>query len=529
MKETQIKKNFISFKGKSKNYAKCIQIQVKRSACLYLHDSQENMSALENFFAPYRKHITGIDACFEGKPIIYADWTASGRVYGPIERILSDEISPYVANTHTETNFTGSLMTRAYHESIQIIKKHIGASADDALISSNSGMTGVVNKLQRILGLKVHENFIDQVIPQGNDRPIVFVTHMEHHSNQTSWLETIAEVEIIPPNAEGFVDIHHLELLLEKYKDRKLKIAAVTSCSNVTGILTPYHAIAKCMHQHGGLCFVDFACSAPYIDIQMHPEDPEASLDAIYFSPHKFLGGPGTTGILVFNSSLYHNRVPDHPGGGTVEWTNPWGGHRYVDNIEAREDGGTPAFLQTMKVALCIKLKEEMGTERMLQREHELLEIIWERLGRINGLHILAENAKERLGVISFYIDGLHYNLGVKLLNDRFGIQVRGGCSCTGTYGHYLLHVLPEYSKNITDKIDRGDLSEKPGWIRLSIHPTMTNHEIEQVCDAIEQLAEHHADWGKSYQYEVLNNHFVSAKQEDYSSYWKQWFEKPMH
>ena len=279
------------------------------------------------------------------------------------------------------------------------------------------------------------------------------------------------------------------------------------------------------MHQNDGLCFVDFACSAPYINMDMHPSDPEAYLDAIYFSPHKFLGGPGTTGILVFNSKLYNNRVPDHPGGGTVEWTNPWGGHRYIDDIEAREDGGTPAFLQTIKVALCIKLKEQMGVDNMLKREKEILNIIWEKLSPIQNIHILASNIKERLGVFSLYIDDLHYNLGVKLLNDKYGIQVRGGCSCAGTYGHYLLHVLPSQSKTITDKINKGDLSSKPGWIRLSIHPTMTDEEILFICKAIKELSENFKEWEKDYKYEVINNNFLPKHLVVADEHWKDWFD----
>ena len=469
-------------------------------------------SCLEQYFAPFRQNTIGYDQHFNSpfgtQRIIYADWTASGRLYEPIERILMEEIAPYVGNTHTETTITGSSMTMAYHQAKAIIKQHVGARSKDVLISSNSGMTGVANKFQRILGLKVHEKYTSKVILPLEERPVVFVTHMEHHSNQTSWLETLAEVAVIRPTADGRVDLEHLGQLLEQYSCRKLKMAAITSCSNVTGIKTPYYEIAEIMHRHGGLCFVDFACSAPYIDINMRPEDPLRHLDAIYFSPHKFLGGPGSTGILIFDPKLYTNRVPDNPGGGTVDWTNPWGGHKYIDEIEAREDGGTPAFMQTIRVALCIQLKEKMGVAQILQREEELLARIWPRLDRLPGLHILANNIRERLGVISFYIEGLHYNLGVKLLNDRFGVQVRGGCSCAGTYGHYLLHVSQQHSQSITEKISQGDLSDKPGWIRMSIHPTMTDAELDHVLDAIEAVYHHHREWVKDYEYNPHTNEF---------------------
>jgi len=468
--------------------------------------------SLEAYFKTFRDHVIGSDQYFDGpygrKKIIYADWTASGRLYKPIEDILSQEIAPFVANTHTETTLTGCSMTLAYKRAKTIIKEHVGATSKDILISSNSGMTGVVNKLQRILGLKLHERYRDQIQMPQEKRPVIFISHMEHHSNQTSWLETLADVEIISPDSDGLVDLSDLRKMLQKYNNRELKIAAITSCSNVTGVMTPYYDIAEIMHEHEGYCFVDFACSAPYIDVNMHPDRPKRYLDAIYFSPHKFLGGPGSSGILIFNSVLYKNKVPDNPGGGTVDWTNPWGEHKYLEEIEAREDGGTPAFLQTIKVALCMQLKDEMQVEKMLQREQELMAQLWEGLDSIPGLHFLANNQRSRLGVLSFYVEGIHYNLFVKLLNDRFGIQVRGGCSCAGTYGHYLLNVSPEISTQITDRISKGDLSVKPGWVRMSIHPIMTNEEIEVIINAIAAVISNHEEWSQDYKYDSLTNEY---------------------
>lgn len=473
---------------------------------------------LENYFKTFRERTIGIDQCFETpfgtKKIVYADWTASGRLYDSIEKQLSEVIGPFVGNTHTETTLTGSAMTLAYRHALKLIKRHVNAQSSDVIISSNSGMTGVVNKFQRILGIRVHEKFKDQIILSEEEKPLIFVTHMEHHSNQTSWLETLGELVIIPSDEDGLVDLLGLKTLLSKYSHRKTKIAAVTSYSNVTGIATPYHCIAEIMHQAGGVCFVDFACAAPYINIDMHPVNEAQKLDAIYFSPHKFLGGPGTTGILIFDSALYSNKIPDCPGGGTVEWTNPWGSHQYVEDIEKREDGGTPAFLPTIKVAMCIKLKEQMCVEKMLEREKELIGLIWPVMENIEGVHILAGNIKDRLGIFSFYIDYMHYNLGVKILNDRFGIQMRGGCSCAGTYGHYLLHVDQSTSSEITEKISQGDLSCKPGWIRFSIHPIMTNAEVEYILDAIRQLAINHVEWRKDYIYNVHTNEYIH-KEED--------------
>ncbi|NNK76112.1 MAG: aminotransferase class V-fold PLP-dependent enzyme, partial [Maribacter sp.] len=320
---------------------------------------------LEVYFQQFRQHIVGVDQTFNSpygvKRIIYADWTASGRLYGPIEEKLLHEVGPMVANTHTETSFTGSVMTMAYHNARKKIKDHVNANEDDVLITVGTGMTGAVNKFQRILGLKVSENLKEHTKIPDAMRPIVFVSHMEHHSNQTSWLETIAKVEVIPCDETGLICFESFQKLLDKYKDNLIKIASITACSNVTGIKTDYHRIAKMIHQNNGLCFIDFACSAPYVEIDMHPENKDEYLDAIFFSPHKFLGGPGACGVLIFNKKLYKNLVPDNPGGGTVTYTNPWGNHDYIDDIETREDGGTPGFLQAIRTAFAIQLKEDMG------------------------------------------------------------------------------------------------------------------------------------------------------------------------
>ncbi len=478
--------------------------------------SSNKPSELEQYFSKFRKNIVGINQTFNSpfgeKKIIYTDWTASGRLYGPIEEKLLNEFGPFVANTHTETSVTGSAMTMAYHKARNIIKNHVNASVNDVLITEGTGMTGVVNKFQRILGLKVTENLKEFTnIPEAL-KPIVFISHMEHHSNQTSWLETIADVEIIPCQDSGLICCDSFEKLLKKYKERYIKIASVTACSNVTGIRTDYYKISTIVHRYGGLCFVDFACSAPYVKIDMHPAEKEAYLDAIFFSPHKFLGGPGTSGVLIFNKKLYKNMVPDNPGGGTVNYTNPWGDHDYVDDIETREDGGTPGFIQTIKTALSIQLKEQMGVKNILEREHEINAIVFDKLSKIPKLRILAKQHTNRLGIFSFYVENVHFNLIVKLLNDKFGIQTRGGCSCAGTYGHFLLHVNEQTSKSIEKQILEGCMVERPGWIRMSIHPTSTNKEVFYVCESIKQVVENCEEWGKNYEYHTDKNEYIHKR-----------------
>ncbi len=479
-------------------------------------------NSLERHFHSFAKKIIGhkhrISTPYGRKRLYYADWIASGRLYDPIEKRIAQEFGPMLANTHTESSDTGIFMTQAYHQALENIKRHVNAGEKDAIISFGSGMTAVVNKFQRILGLKYCGRMTHKECLAEKERPVVFITHMEHHSNHTSWLETYADVVVIPPGDDLLIDLNKVEDTVKSYSDRQLKIGSFTACSNVTGIETPYHAMAEIMHKYGGLCFVDFAASAPYIDINMHPAKETQKLDAIFFSPHKFLGGPGTSGILIFDTELYHNAVPDNPGGGTVDWTNPWGERKYVDDVEAREDGGTPGFIQAIRTALCVDLKDKMEPAKIHDREIQMLKKVFNRFDGIKELNILAHEKRERLAVLSFYIDDLHYNLAVRLLNDHFGIQVRGGCACAGTYGHYLLNVSHEDSRAITSKITSGDLSEKPGWVRMSLHPTMCDKELDYILDAIEQLTENKAKWAAPYQYNSRTNEFYHPKMKDFSA-----------
>ncbi len=482
------------------------------------------MNNLEEYFAPFRKSIVGINQTYDtpyGKQnLLYADWIASGRLYEPIEKRLLEKFGPFVANTHTETSESGTRMTKAYHYAQNIIKQHVNASENDILITAGSGMTTVINKFQRILGLKKTSK--EDIAPK--DRPVVFITHMEHHSNQTSWYFTNCDVVIVPPDDRLLVSLDNLRTELEKYKDRSLKIGSFSAASNVTGIINPYHQMAKIMHEYGGVCFIDFAASAPYVEINMHPKDAMEKLDAILFSPHKFLGGPGSSGVLIFDKTLYNNEVPDHPGGGTVDWTNAWGGYKFIDDIELREDGGTPGFLQAIRTALCIRLKEQMRCDKIMAREHELVNRAIDGLSAIKGIKVLAGEHRNRIGSISFYHRDIHFNLFVKLLSDRFGIQVRGGCACAGTYGHFLLDVDYEQSQNITDKINRGDLSEKPGWIRLSIHPTMTDKELYIILNACEKIVENHNEWIKDYEYQTKTNEFQFKDRAYNHRLYQDWF-----
>lgn len=419
---------------------------------------------------------------------LYADWTASGRLYRPIEQRLLDVAGPMMANTHTEDSLTGCFMTEALDQAHQIMRQHVNAASDDVVLFTGTGMTGALAKLVRMLGLWVHETHRETVLATLTHRPRVYVTHMEHHSNHTLWLETLAEVVIIPPTQAGEVDLDWLAESLREVPAGQPVLASVTAASNVTGVAAPYRAIARLLHQAGGRCFVDFACAAPYVDIDMHPADGEP-LDAVFFSPHKFLGGPGASGVLVFNKSLYHNQVPEQPGGGTVVWTNPWGEHRFYQDIATRESGGTPGILQCLKAAMAAQLKDEIGVSAIQQRERELNQYFLQGLDRIAGIQCLAREQADRLSVFSLVIEGVHYQQAVQRLSHEFGIEARGGCACAGTYGHYLLNIDRATSQAITGQLDRGELAAKPGWVRLSFHPMMTTEDLDRILTALEDLA----------------------------------------
>lgn len=463
----------------------------------------------ECYFSKFRENTVGIDHIFESvygeQNLIYADWVASGRLYTPIEDIMLHKIGPMIANTHSLSSQTGKTSTYAYQYARDIIKKSVNANESDVLVTTGTGMTAALSKLQRIIGLrKTYEN--------EKDKPVVFITHMEHHSNQVPWYETNADVVILPADEDNLVDPEILSSVIKKYADRSLKIGSFTACSNVTGIITPYHELAKIMHQNGGLCFVDFAASAPYVKIDMHPKDPEQQLDAIFFSPHKFLGGPGTCGVLVFNEKLYQSDFPDNPGGGNVKWTNPLGNYCYSDVIEVREDGGTPGFLQVIRAALALELKEKMGVEQIAKREKELLDLCFSKLQKIPGLSILGDLKSKRIGCVSFVIEDIHYNLIVRLLNDRFGIQVRGGWSCASTYAHYLFNIDEKRSRAITNELLEKNQTNKPGWVRLSLHPITTDEELLFICNAIQQVALHYKKWQKDYEYNPATNEFENPR-----------------
>lgn len=446
---------------------------------------------LESYFEQFRRRIVGIGASImttDGpKPLLYADTVASGRADEGIEKAIMSMKVAY-ANTHTALSATGEITSQRYEYATALIREHVNASEDDVLITAGSGMTGVVNKLARIMGIAVPAGLKQYLNVPKQKRPVVFVTHMEHHSNILPWRESIADVVTVPPNENGLPDVAALERLCVQSADRP-KIGAFTACSNVTGVRTPYRDMARTVRRNDGIAIVDFSANAPYDPIDMHPTaNNEDDLDAVMFSSHKFQGGVEGPGVLVFNKKLRASDVPDHPGGGTVLAVDPWGKHEYVRDPEIAEDGGTPPIMGRIRAALAILLKQDMGPLNMREREKELVEIVLPGLREIPGVRVLEPHLRDRIGVVSFVSDDVRYDEMVSRLSSRYGIQVRGGCSCAGPYGHYLFDISRERSAQIISEILKGDESNKPGWVRVSLHPTMTDDEARYIVASINEI-----------------------------------------
>ena len=444
--------------------------------------------------------------------VTYADYTASGRALSFIEDFIREQVLPSYANTHTESSGTGLQTTRLREEARRIIRDALGGNDDDRIIFCGSGSTAAIDKLVHILGIRIPSTLEDRYhlsrhIPR-EERPVVFIGPFEHHSNELAWRESIAEVVTISEDRDGHIDQEHLARELVRYADRPLRIGSFSAASNVTGIVSDTYAIAKLLHEHGALSFWDFAAAAPYVDIHMNPPDePLAYKDAVFLSPHKFIGGPGTPGILALRKSICQNRVPTVPGGGTVMYVNAHE-HVYLDDVELREEGGTPAIIESIRAGLIFQLKETVGPEIITAREEHFIRRAIDAWQNNPNIEVLGNTRAERLGIVSFVIKNggrhLHHNFVVAVLNDLFGIQSRGGCSCAGPYGHRLLGIDLDRSHQFEREISRGCEGIKPGWVRVSFNYFIDERVFEYIVSAVEFIALHGEKILPDYRFEPL-------------------------
>ncbi len=466
-----------------------------------------------------RSQIVGVDSMFETpfgeRMMVYCDFTASGRSLHFVENYLVALQRNY-ANTHTEDDVTGRNMTHLLHEAEEIIKRAVNAGPDGCIVAVGTGATGAIDKLQQILGIAcppATRRRIDEALrSQPGDAefncidewrrtlsPVVFVGPYEHHSNEISWRQGLASVVEVDLTADGGIDLVHLERLLQaaEFRDR-LKVGSFSAASNVSGMRSPVREIACLLHRHGALACFDYAACAPYVDIDMNPPDDgsgDASIDAVFVSPHKFLGGPGASGILVFNRRLYPADLPPTvAGGGTVDYVGP-DDQDFIADIEEREKAGTPGVLQAIRAALAFEIKNAVGVAAIEAREQALLRRALERWQEEPGLEILGNpDPDRRIGIVSFNARDprgrhLHPKFMTALLNDLFGIQSRAGCSCAGPYGHRLLHIGRERSEKYRRCVGQGFGGLKPGWCRVGFHYTMDDTEADYVIDAVRFVA----------------------------------------
>lgn len=416
------------------------------------------------------------------KPLVYADYVASGRALRQVEEFMLTEVLPFYANSHTEASFTGARTTALREAARATIAARCGANEQDhAVIFAGSGATTGLNRLVHLFGIR-------EALARG-EKPFVLVGPYEHHSNLLPWRESGAEVIEIAEASEGGIDLADLEEKLTRTTAQGPTVAAFSAASNVTGICPDVVAVTKAVKTAGARMVWDYAGGGPYIPVDMMPA-PGAEIDAIALSPHKFIGGPGASGVLIVRRDAVSATTPSQPGGGTVRFVNAYQ-HDYIPRLEDREEGGTPNILGDIRAALALIVKDVIGQDRFTTRNAELAARAFSALDRVPGLRILGGDHRSRLPIISFVVDSPTYNHNdfTTALSDRYGIQARGGCSCAGPYVHRLLHIDDQTSDRLRDEILSGDESHKPGFVRFNLSVLMPDHEVDYVLSSVAELA----------------------------------------
>ena len=435
-----------------------------------------------------------IDTPYGRRLITYADLTATGRYLHFVEAWIR-RVRPFYANTHTAVSSTGRIMTKLREKAREVVSRAVGAGEGDSVMFTGPGATSAVNKLVGLLGLYVseplqREHDLARHIPT-EQRPVVFIGPYEHHSNELPWVESIADVVEIELDAAGRICLDDLRARLVEYRDRPLRIGSFSAASNVTGVLSDVESVARTLHKHGAYAVFDYAAAGPYVPMEMHPADPEARIDALFLSTHKFMAGPQASGVLVVNEALVRCETPVHPGGGTVDYVAGHDAVDYVERIHEREEAGTPAIVGDVRAGTAFLVKEMVGAERIKAHEIAIARRALDRLAKHPRIEILGPREVDRLAIISFNVRRLHHDLVSALLDHLFGIQNRAGCSCAGPYGHRLLGIDRVTSERVRRLLHQGWEGIKPGWVRLSIPYYASEEDLEFMLCAIEFVADH--------------------------------------
>ncbi|MDH6232106.1 selenocysteine lyase/cysteine desulfurase [Mesorhizobium soli] len=438
-----------------------------------------------------------IEGPFGPRPLVYADYVASGRALDFVEEAVRAHVLPFYGNTHTETSFTGRETTRLREMARASAKRAVGAGEQHAAIFTGSGATGAIDKLIRAMGLYAPAHLHGKA---DAERPVVFVGPYEHHSNDLQWREALVDVERVPLDSEGQICLDTLERLLAKHEGRAKKIGAFSAASNVTGIKTNVRRLAALLHQHGALFFCDYAAGAPYMAIDITESAPGAGdqIDAIFLSPHKFIGGPGASGLLVADRALLCGKVPSVAGGGTVAYVTA-DHHVFVADAERREEAGTPNIVADIRTGIALELKSSVGAEEIERRESAIVAKVMQAFLAEPGIEVLGSPTAPRVGIFAFNIRAggktLHHGFVTALLNDLFGIQARSGCSCAGPYAHDLLAIPAEQAARHEALVAGGESLLRPGWVRLGFNYFFSEETVDYIVSAVRFIARRGADF----------------------------------
>ena len=437
-----------------------------------------------------RAGVIGEGQAFQGpfgeRRLVYADYTASGRALAQIESFVAGEILPFYANSHTEASFCGAFMTRARAEARSVIARELNAGPGISVIFAGAGATAGINRLVALL-LPARDEMAAQ-----RCRPLVVHGPYEHHSNILPWRESGAEVIEIGEGPEGGPDVAALKAALAGAGEGRRVIGAFSAASNVTGIVTDVVEITRLLKSHGALSVWDYAGGGPYLPIDMTPA-PDAPIDAIVVSPHKFPGGPAASGVLALREDAVLSKRPSWPGGGTVSFVSPWG-EDYSTSLVAREEAGTPDMLGDIRAALAFLVKRAVGVETIVARDKQLAERAFSVWDKVPEIEILAGDRRGRLPIFSFRVKDpaggyIHQQLVTRMLSDHYGIQARGGCACAGPYAHRLLGIDESASSTLRAAIVAGSEIEKPGWCRLNLSWICDDATADYIIDSVAELA----------------------------------------